>query len=108
MKHIDKVAAYFDNELSEAEKQDFLKELEANPELKSEFEFQQQVVEGIQAARKAELKAMLDKLEPKLVSTFKDMVQGLYVEHAESCSNDEDDCPYLTTYLEASRIADNF
>ena len=54
------------------------------------------------------LKAMLDKLEPKLVSTFKDMVQGLYVEHAESCIHDEDACPYLRTYLEASRIADNF
>ena len=69
MKHIDKVAAYFDNELSEAEKQDFLKELEANPELKSEFEFQQQVVEGIQAARKAELKAMLDNVPVASVGT---------------------------------------
>lgn len=69
MKHIDKVAAYFDNELSEAEKQDFLKELEANPELKSEFEFQQQVVEGIQAARKAELKAMLDNVPVTSVGT---------------------------------------
>ena len=69
MKHIDKVAAYFDNELSEAEKQDFLKELEANPELKSEFEFQQQVVEGIQAARKAELKAMMDNVPVASVGT---------------------------------------
>ena len=69
MKHINKVAAYFDNELSEAEKQDFLKELEANPELKSEFEFQQQVVEGIQAARKAELKAMLDNVPVASVGT---------------------------------------
>lgn len=69
MKHIDKVAAYFDNELSEAERKDFLKELDSNPELKSEFVFQQQVVEGIQAVRKAELKAMLDNVPVASVGT---------------------------------------
>jgi len=62
MKHINKVEAYFDNELSETEKQDFLKELESNSELKSEFDFQNEIINGIKEARKAELKAMLNKV----------------------------------------------
>ena len=63
MKHINKVEAYFDNTLGEAEKQDFFKEIESNPELKSEFDFQNEIINGIKEARKAELKAMLNKVK---------------------------------------------
>ncbi|MCB0496540.1 MAG: hypothetical protein KDC79_10430 [Cyclobacteriaceae bacterium] len=69
MKNIDKIAAYFDNELTEAEKQNFLSELESNPELKNEFDFQQHVVDGIKAVRKAELKAMLNSVPVASVGT---------------------------------------
>ena len=69
MKNFEKVAAYFENELGESEKQNLLKELETNPELKSEFNFQQQVIEGIKEARKAELKAMLNNVPIASVGT---------------------------------------
>lgn len=69
MKNIEKIAAYFENELSEAEKQDLLKELDSNPELKSEFDFQEQVIEGIKATRKAELKEMLNNVPVASVGT---------------------------------------
>ncbi len=69
MKNLEKVEAYFNNELSGSEKTDFLNEVESNTELKQEYNFQKEVVEGIKEARKAELKAMLDNVPIATTST---------------------------------------
>lgn len=60
MKNNELINAYFDGELSEIEKESFIKQLDSDPNLKNEFDFQSQVIEGIKSARKAELKARLD------------------------------------------------
>ncbi len=62
MNNFEKVEAYFNNELSNSEKNDFLNDVETNTELKSEYDFQKDVIGGIKEVRKAELKAMLDKV----------------------------------------------
>ena len=69
MENFEKVEAYFENRLGVDEKKGFLKEVESNPELKSEFEFQRQVIEGIKEVRKAELKTMLDNVPIASVGT---------------------------------------
>jgi hypothetical protein len=76
MENFEKVEAYFENRLGENEKQDFLKEVESNPELKSEFEFQRQVIEGIKEVRKAELKTMLDNVPIASVGTSTSVLNG--------------------------------
>lgn len=50
-----KIEAYFDKGLTEAEQQELLQELETNADLKAEFEFQREMIEGINAYRKQEL-----------------------------------------------------
>ncbi len=75
MNNFDKVEAYFNNELSSSEKNEFLNEIETNTELQSEYNFQNEVINGIKQARKAELKAMLDKVPITAVSTA---ATGLY------------------------------
>ncbi len=69
MKNFEKVEAYFNNELNDSEKNDFLREVESNAELKSEYNFQNEVINGIKEARKAELKAMLDNVPIATVSS---------------------------------------
>ncbi len=62
MDNYNKLEAYFNNELTAAEEEQFLHEVENNAELRAEYNFQQEVVNGIKEARKAELKAMLDQV----------------------------------------------
>ena len=69
MENFEKLEAYFNNELNDSEKSDFLREIESNTELKSEYNFQNEVINGIKEARKAELKAMLDNVTIISVST---------------------------------------
>lgn len=69
MKNFERVEAYFNNELSDSEKNDLLSEVESNAELKSEYNFQNEVINGIKEARKAELKAMLDNVPIASIST---------------------------------------
>ncbi len=75
MKNLEKVEAYFNNELSDSEKNDFLNEVESNTELKQEYNFQKEVIDGIKEARKAELKAMLDAVP---IATMSTASTGLY------------------------------
>ena len=75
MNNFTKVEAYFNNELSSSEKSNFLNEIESNAELKSEYNFQNEIINGIKEARKAELKAMLNKVPIATVSTA---TTGLY------------------------------
>jgi hypothetical protein len=62
MVYEDKIDDYLRNKLSEADKSAFETELKGNEELAQEVQFQQSVVDGLRSARKAELKAMLDKV----------------------------------------------
>lgn len=75
MNKFEKVEAYFNNELSSSEKNEFLNDIESNTELKSEYNFQNEIINGIKEARKAELKAMLNKVPITSVSTAS---TGLY------------------------------
>lgn len=60
MTNNEQIDAYFNGTLNEAEKQDFIKKLDSNSDLKSEFNFQSDIVAGLHSARKAELIARLD------------------------------------------------
>lgn len=52
---------YLSNQLEGQEKLDFEKRLESDSSLKSEFEFQKELIEGIRKARIADLKTMLNQ-----------------------------------------------
>ena len=51
---------YLEDEMSAIQRADFEAELNANAELKGEFELQKEIIEGIKSARKTELKNMLN------------------------------------------------
>lgn len=72
MENSHKIEAYFNNELSSADEQKLMKELETNNELKQDFEFQKDVVEGLKAYRKEQLIARLN--EVKMISTTQHLV----------------------------------
>ena len=63
MTNSERIEAYFNNELPEAEKQQLLNDVNSDPTLKSEFQFQEDVVDGIKAYRKKELIAKLDNVQ---------------------------------------------
>ena len=63
MTNSERIEAYFNNELPEAEKQQLLNEIDSDPSLKTEFKFQQDVIDGIKAYRKKELIARLDNVQ---------------------------------------------
>ena len=53
---------YLANRLTEQEKNAFEQKLDGDPELKDEVDFQRQVVKGVQQARVAELKTMMNNI----------------------------------------------
>lgn len=59
----DLTGRYLDNEMSETEKLEFESRMENNPQLKKEFNFQNELVRGIKNHRKLELKARLSNIE---------------------------------------------
>lgn len=61
----DLINSYFDGELSPQEQQEFQSMLQTDPLLKSEFEFQQDIVNGIKNFRRLELKQRLNSIEIK-------------------------------------------
>ncbi len=56
------VNAYFDGEMTEGERSDFLNKVSQDTELKKEFQFQSEIVEGLKSARVSQLKARLDNV----------------------------------------------
>ncbi|MBL3658480.1 hypothetical protein [Fulvivirga sediminis] len=62
MSEVEKIDAYFGNEMTEAEQIDFENSVQNDPTLKKEFEFQNDIVNALRETRKAELKAMLNKV----------------------------------------------
>ena len=67
MTNRERIEAYFDNQLSTTEEESLLRDIESDSSLKTEFEFQQDIVEGIQAYRKEQLIARLNNV--KVAST---------------------------------------
>ncbi len=59
----DLTGRYLDNEMSEAEKFEFESQMENDPQLKEEFDFQNELVRTIKDHRKLELKARLSNIE---------------------------------------------
>jgi len=76
-KYYDLVGAYLDNELEGDQLDDFNKELTGNPDLKRELEFQQQLIEGIKASRRLELKSRLDNITVGRPSTTGSVIKIL-------------------------------
>lgn len=62
MSNTDLINAYFGNEMSDMERQEFEARLQNDPELKREFNFEKEIVDAIKEARRVELKSMLDKV----------------------------------------------
>ncbi|UII20966.1 hypothetical protein [Fulvivirga ligni] len=60
MSKVEQIDAYFGNEMTDAEMLNFENSVHNDPSLKKEFEFQQEIVNSLREARKAELKAMLN------------------------------------------------
>lgn len=59
----DLVGKYLDNEMSETDKLQFEHRLETDPQLKEEYNFQNDLVKGIKEHRRLELKARLSNIE---------------------------------------------
>jgi len=62
MSNFELIDDYLSNRLKGSEKEAFEKQLVNDPSLKSDLDFQKQIVEGVRTARAAELKAMLSKV----------------------------------------------
>lgn len=62
MTNSERVIAYLENSLSDVERKKFESELNNQSELQNELRFQQDIINGIKAARKSELKAMLNNV----------------------------------------------
>lgn len=71
-KYSSQLEAYFSGTMSETDRILFEGRVESNPELKSEFDRQNDIVEGLKAHRRAELKTRLNNIsvEPTLIGTL--------------------------------------
>lgn len=58
----EKIDAYFTNKLSPEEREQFEKEIQANPDARKEFELQSDISQALKEIRVAELKASLDSV----------------------------------------------
>lgn len=56
------VGQYLDNEMSEAQRTDFENQLQGNPELNRELQFQRELINGVKDFRRFELKARLENI----------------------------------------------
>jgi hypothetical protein len=63
MTNNERIEAYFNNELPEADKQQLMQDINSDASLKSEFQFQESVIDGIKDYRKKELIARLDNIQ---------------------------------------------
>ena len=63
MNNNERIEAYFNNELPEVDKQQLLRDIDSDTTLKAEYQFQQNVIDGIKAYRKEELIARLDNIQ---------------------------------------------
>jgi len=68
-KELEVLDSYLANRLNTKEKADFEQKLVADQSLRSEFEFQQRLIEGLKKARAAELKSMLNNVPLSAIET---------------------------------------
>lgn len=62
MSNLDLINAYFGNEMTAMERQEFEENLQKDAELKKEFDFQKEIIHAVKESRKAQLKAMLNNV----------------------------------------------
>jgi hypothetical protein len=63
MTNNERIEAYFNNELPEADKQQLMQDINSDASLKSDFQFHESVIDGIKDYRKKELIARLDNIQ---------------------------------------------
>ena len=63
MTNNERIEAYFNNELSESDRLQLMQDIDSDASLKSEFQFQENVIDGIKNYRKKELIARLDNIQ---------------------------------------------
>jgi hypothetical protein len=68
MSNIELIDDYLTNKLSDSQRELFEQQMASDPSLKSDVEFQRQIIESVKSARAAELKSMLNNIP---VSPFK-------------------------------------
>ncbi len=70
MGNFEQIDDYLSNRLQEQDRKAFEQQLEGDPSLKGEVDFQRQVIEGVRRARIAELKTMLNNVPVSGASTW--------------------------------------
>lgn len=70
MKNIELIDDYLTNKLSDTQRETFELQLDADPTLKADVEFQRQIIESVKNARAAELKSMLNNIPVSPVRDF--------------------------------------
>ncbi len=70
MEYQELIEKHFDGNLSEGEASLLEDLMQSNPEIKNEFDFQQDLIEGLKSKRKSELKARLNTVEIPAVPFF--------------------------------------
>ena len=63
MTNNERIEAYFNNELPEADRQQLMQDINSDASLKSDFQFQESVIDSIKDYRKKELIARLDNIQ---------------------------------------------
>jgi hypothetical protein len=63
MTNNERIEAYFNNKLTESDRQQLMQDIDSDASLKSEFQFQENVIDGIKNYRKRELIARLDNIQ---------------------------------------------
>ncbi|MBX2894072.1 MAG: hypothetical protein KF763_01425 [Cyclobacteriaceae bacterium] len=101
MNNIDLIDDYLTGRLSDTQREAFEQQLNADPSLKADVEFQQQVIDGLKKARVAELKSMLSKVPVPAVKEFTTLkvaagiVGGALLVGALYWYNDQPDQPII-------------
>lgn len=70
MRNFELIDDYLTNRLSEQDRKSFEQQMDADPALKADVELQKEIIQGLKAARVAELKAMLNKVPISATGTY--------------------------------------
>lgn len=70
MRNFELIDDYLTNRLSEQDRKSFEQQMDSDPALKADVELQKEIIQGLKAARVAELKAMLNKVPISATGTY--------------------------------------
>jgi hypothetical protein len=70
MSNFELIDDYLTSRLSEQDRKSFEKQMDSDPALKADVEFQKEIINGLKSARVAELKAMLNKVPITATGTY--------------------------------------